>query len=68
MACRLKQSRAAPVTRPGRRPLHIDITAESGPGNLLGNLLCALAGLLDHGGPLGKLARKLDRSFNNLAA
>jgi hypothetical protein len=25
----------------------LDITAQSGPGNLLGNLLCALAGLLD---------------------
>jgi hypothetical protein len=25
----------------------LDITAESGPGNLLGNLLCAVAGLLD---------------------
>lgn len=28
-------------------PIHLDITAQSGPGNLLGNLLCALAGLLD---------------------
>ena len=25
----------------------VDITAVSGPGNLLGNLLCALAGALD---------------------
>lgn len=30
--------------------IHLDITAVSGPGNLLGNLLCALAGLLDPGG------------------
>jgi hypothetical protein len=29
-------------------PIHLDITAESGPGNLLGNLLCALVGLLDN--------------------
>ena len=29
----------------------LDITAQSGPGNLLGNLLCAIAGLLD--GPTG---------------
>ena len=29
----------------------LDITAQSGPGNLLGNLLCAVAGLLD--GPTG---------------
>ena len=28
-------------------PIHLDIVAEPGPGNLLGNLLCALAGLLD---------------------
>ena len=27
--------------------VHLNITAEQGPGNLLGNLLCAIAGLLD---------------------
>ena len=27
--------------------VHLNITAVQGPGNLLGNLLCALAGLLD---------------------
>lgn len=31
--------------------VHLEITAEQGPGNLLGNLLCAVAGLLD--GPIG---------------
>jgi hypothetical protein len=36
----------------------LDITAESGAGNLLGNLLCAVAGLLDN--PSG-LARLLNR-------
>jgi hypothetical protein len=30
-------------------PIHLDITAERGPGNLLGNLLCALVGILDQG-------------------
>jgi hypothetical protein len=30
--------------------VHLQITAESGPGNLLGNLLCAVVGLLDKGG------------------
>jgi hypothetical protein len=30
----------------------LDITAEPGPGNLLGNLLCAIVGLLDPGGNL----------------
>jgi hypothetical protein len=29
----------------------LDITAQSGPGNLLGNLLCAVAGLLDRTNP-----------------
>lgn len=33
-------------------PISLDLTAVSGPGNLLGNLLCAVAGLLD---PLGFL-------------
>jgi hypothetical protein len=28
--------------------VHLNITAQQGPGNLLGNLLCALAGLLDN--------------------
>lgn len=32
--------------------VHLNITAQSGPGNLLGNLLCAIAGLLD--GPLDR--------------
>lgn len=30
--------------------VHLIITAQSGPGNLLGNLLCAVAGLLNSGG------------------
>lgn len=32
--------------------IHLEIRAEQGPGNLLGNLLCAVAGLLDPGQPL----------------
>ena len=32
-------------------PVTLDITAEPGPGNLLGNLLCSLAGLLDGPNP-----------------
>jgi hypothetical protein len=31
--------------------VHLEITAEQGPGKLLGNLLCAIAGLLDQGSP-----------------
>lgn len=38
----------------------LDIAAEPGPGNLLGNLLCAIAGLLDPPGPLGQLAALLN--------
>lgn len=39
----------------------LDITAESGPGNLLGNLLCAVAGLLDSNAPTNLLARLLNQ-------
>ena len=42
----------------------LDITAVPGAGNLLGNLLCAIAGLLDGGSPLAGLATLL----NNLLA
>ena len=38
----------------------LNITAEAGPGNLLGNLLCAVAGLLDRGGLLGILRNLLN--------
>lgn len=41
-------------------PIDLVITAEQGPGNLLGNLLCAVAGLLDRGGPLNGLAGLLN--------
>jgi hypothetical protein len=39
----------------------LDISAESGPGNLLGNLLCAVAHLLDQGGPLSNLVNLLNQ-------
>jgi len=38
----------------------LDITAVRGPGNLLGNLLCAIAHLLD-GGPLSQIIDLLNR-------
>jgi hypothetical protein len=43
--------------------INLNITAEQGPGNLLGNLLCAVAGLLDGGvgGALNGLARLLNQ-------
>jgi len=39
----------------------IDIDAESGPGNLLGNLLCAIANLLNNNGPLAGLVNLLNQ-------
>ena len=61
-------------------PLHLDvlglvvdlnrviltITAEQGPGNLLGNLLCAVAGLLDGGLPIGTIADTLANLLNRI--
>ena len=38
----------------------LNITAEPGPGNLLGNLLCAVAGLLDNSGVLTQLRQILN--------
>ena len=37
----------------------LDITAQSGAGNLLGNLLCAVAGLLDNPTGLAKLLNEI---------
>ena len=37
----------------------LDITAESGAGNLLGNLLCAVAGLLDNPSGLARLLNQI---------
>ena len=45
--------------------VNLDIVAESGAGNLLGNLLCAVAGLLDSNPLDAALAGLLD-SINNL--
>lgn len=44
----------------------LDITAVPGPGNLLGNLLCAIAGLLDRGGPLQQLVTLLNQLLGSL--
>jgi hypothetical protein len=54
----------ATVSSRGARFLAVvlDITAESGPGNLLGNLLCGIAGLLDQGNtPLNQLVNLLNQ-------
>ena len=41
--------------------VHLNITAVPGAGNLLGNLLCAVAGLLDGPSPLNGIAALLNR-------
>ncbi|HEX8691317.1 MAG TPA: hypothetical protein VF746_02655 [Longimicrobium sp.] len=48
--------------------ISLDITAVPGPGNLLGNLLCAVAGLLDAGGAIGRIVDLLDRINDLLGA
>ncbi len=44
----------------------LNITAQSGPGNLLGNLLCAVANLLNGNAPGNILANLLNRIFGLL--
>jgi hypothetical protein len=44
----------------------IDIDAQSGPGNLLGNLLCAVANLLNGSGPLAAIANLLNQILSQL--
>lgn len=48
--------------------IHLNITAQSGPGNLLGNLLCAVANLLNSNGtgPLGLITMLLNGLLNQL--
>ncbi len=46
--------------------VELDITAVPGAGNLLGNLLCAVAGLLDRGGPLQGIGALLNRLLTGL--
>jgi hypothetical protein len=44
----------------------LNIVAQSGAGQLLGNLLCAVAGLLDGGGTLSQLLGKLGQILDQL--
>jgi hypothetical protein len=46
--------------------LEVTIVAVPGAGNLLGNLLCAVAGLLDNGGPLQGIVGLLNNIFRSL--
>jgi hypothetical protein len=48
-------------------PVNLDVTAVPGSGNLLGNLLCAVAGLLDTGaGGLNGVVTLLNRLLSGL--
>ena len=47
-------------------PIDLVITAQAGPGNLLGNLLCAVAHLLDSNGALTAIASLLNQILNAL--
>lgn len=47
-------------------PIVLNIVAQSGAGNLLGNLLCAVAHLLDNNGPLSGLAGLLNNLVRQL--
>ncbi|MGW5360676.1 hypothetical protein [Actinopolymorpha pittospori] len=46
--------------------VHLNITAEQGPGNLLGNLLCAVAGLLDQNTGLNIILNQLVLLLNQI--
>jgi hypothetical protein len=46
----------------------LNIIAQSGAGNLLGNLLCAVAGLLDNAGPLSGLLTQVSALLNSILA
>ena len=48
-------------------PVHLNITAQQGPGNLLGNLLCAVAHLLDGNGA-GNALQQLVNRLNQILA
>jgi hypothetical protein len=41
--------------------VHLNITAVPGAGNLLGNLICAIAGLLDGVGPIAQIVALLNQ-------
>lgn len=47
-------------------PVNLDVTAVPGAGNLLGNLVCAVAGLLDRDGPVTGITALLNRLLTGL--
>lgn len=47
-------------------PINLNIVAQSGPGNLLGNLLCSVTNLLNGGGALSQIANALNQILAGL--
>lgn len=47
-------------------PINLNIVAQSGPGNLLGNLLCDVTNLLNGGGALSQIASALNQILAGL--
>lgn len=47
-------------------PINLNIVAQSGPGNLLGNLLCGVTNLLNGGGALSQVASGLNQLLAGL--
>ncbi len=47
-------------------PINLNITAQAGSGNLLGNLLCSVANLLNNNGPLAGVSNLLNNVLRNL--
>jgi hypothetical protein len=47
-------------------PIHLNITAEQAPGNLLGNLLCAVTHLLDSNASSNAIANQLNSILGQL--
>jgi hypothetical protein len=47
-------------------PINLNIVAQSGPGNLLGNLLCGVTNLLNGGGALSQIASGLNQILAGL--
>jgi hypothetical protein len=50
-----------PNGTPGTQPITVNLTAISGPGNLLGNLLCGLSNALNQPGILSQLSGQLQQ-------
>lgn len=47
-------------------PINVNIVAQSGPGNLLGNLLCDVTNLLNGGASLNQIATALNQLLSGL--